>query len=114
MGLFTSSINENREEILATGNLSRVRTRLATPLLVFLISILILGAFTTIWGPSQKFHRHDDPEDYMALGQALHPETVIRILLGSGPTLPNILECQVGLPSFRLASGWPPERRRKQ
>ena|SRR5271165_2925814 len=113
MGLFTSSINENREEILATGNLSRVRTRLATPLLVFLISILILGAFTTIWGPSQKFHRHDDPEDYMALGQSLASGNGYKNPVGFWPNAPEYSRMP-GWPAvislgIRLAPGAPPE-----
>jgi hypothetical protein len=97
MGLSTSTINENRQHFLGVGNLLWRQTRPAAPVLVFLISLIILGVFTALWGPSQKFHRHDDPEDYMALGQSL----------ASGDGYKNPVSFWPDAPEVSRMPGWP-------
>lgn len=64
---------------------------------VFLVSLVLLGTFTAFWGPYQKFHRHDDPEDYMALGQSL----------ASGNGFTNPLGFWPDAPDYSRMPGWP-------
>jgi hypothetical protein len=94
-------------------NFLGMRTHVAAPALVFLISLIILGTFTALRGPSQKFHRHDDPEDYMAIGKSLASGNGYKNPVGFWPNAPDYSRMP-GWPviislGIRMAPGIPPE-----
>ena len=81
----------------ATQSSASKRTHLSMCVAVFLVSLVILGTFTAVWGPYQKFHRHDDPEDYMALAQSL----------ASGNGFKNPIGFWPDAPDYSRMPGWP-------
>src|SRR5208282_1524047 len=93
----TPSIRGKTEEFLSERNFPGTRTHVATAGLVFLTSLIILGTFTAVWEPSKKFHRHDDPEDYMAIGKSL----------ASGNGYKNPVGFWPDAPDYSRMPGWP-------
>ncbi len=90
-----------------------MRSRLTAPLVVLLVSLIVLGVFTAYWGPTQKFHRHDDPEDYMELGKSLASGNGYKNPVGFWPDVPDYSRMP-GWPALisigiRMAPGIPPE-----
>jgi hypothetical protein len=94
-------------------NFLKPRAHVTSALAVFLISVVVLGVFTALWGPSRKFHRHDDPEDYMSLGQSLASGNGYKNPVGFWPEAPDYSRMP-GWPAIislgiRMAPGVPPE-----
>ncbi len=75
----------------------RLRNRSAACAVVFVISLIVLGVVTIVWGPSRKFHPTDDPDQYMAIGQSL----------ASGKGYKNPVSPWPDLPDYSRAPGWP-------
>lgn len=94
-------------------NALSLRTPILAPAVVFLVGLVILTTFTALWGPFQKFHRHDDPEDYMEIGQSLASGNGYKNPVGFWPDAPDYSRMP-GWPAIislgiRVARGSPPE-----
>jgi hypothetical protein len=56
-----------------------------------------VGVVTVIWGPAQKFHPTDDPDQYLAIGKSL----------ASGKGYKNPVSPWPDLPDYSRTPGWP-------